>query len=142
SVDELQTTPASMMEKFANQLHIQGTFEKALKHYKEALRTQQTEREMLQDTLVQRMPTFAGAAVEGVPFVGPLLGEGVKATAEHFMDRRNNLQRNREAEILEDPIHELTRVFVDELNQFAESRVLLGSKRVKKRRVILFFDTF
>src|SRR5260221_10773480 len=39
SVDELQTTPASMMEKFANQLHIKGTFEKALKHYKEALRT-------------------------------------------------------------------------------------------------------
>ena len=58
------------------------------------------------------------------------------------MDRRYNVQKNRDAEILEDPIHELTRVFVDELNRLAESRVLLGSKRVKKRRVILFFDTF
>jgi tetratricopeptide (TPR) repeat protein len=142
TVDEIQTTPASMMEKFATQLHMQGAFGKALKQYKKVLRTQQTEQEMLQDTLVHKMPTFAGAAVEGVPFVGPLLGEGVKATAEHLMDRRNNLQRNRDAEILEDPIHELTRVFVYELNQLAESRVLLGSKRVKKRRVILFFDTF
>ena len=97
---------------------------------------------MLQDTLVQKMPAFAGAAVEGVPFVGPLLREGVKTTAEHLMDRRYNVQKNRDAEILEDPIHELTRVFVDELNRLAESRVLLGSKRVKKRRVILFFDTF
>ncbi len=93
TVDELQTTPASIMEKFAAQLHMQGAFEKALKHYKKGLRTQQTDRETLQDTLVQNMPIFAGATVEGVPFVGPLLGEGVKATAEHLMDRRNNVQK-------------------------------------------------
>ena len=142
TVDELQTTPASIMEKFATQLHMHGAFEKALKQYKKLLRTQQTEWEILPDTLAQRMPTFAGAAVEGVPFVGPLLGEGVKATAEHLLDRRNNLQRYRDAELLEDPVNELTRVFVDELNQLAESQVLLGSQRVKKFRVILFFDTF
>ncbi len=98
TVDELQTTPASIMEKFATQLHMHGAFEKALKQYKKMLRTQQIEWEMLPDTLAQRMPTFAGAAVEGVPFVGPLLGEGVKATAEHLLDRRNNLQRHRDAE--------------------------------------------
>ena len=142
TVDELQTTPASIMEKFAAQLHMQGAFEKALKHYKEALRTQHTDREMMPDTLVQSMPTFAGAAVEGVPFVGPLLGEGVKATAEHLLDKRYNFQKQRDAELLEDPVNELTRVFVDELNQLAKSRVLLGSQRVKKRRVIMFFDTF
>jgi len=142
TVDELQATPASMMEKFATQLHMQGAFVKALKHYKEVLRTQQTEQEMMQDTLVQRMPTFAGAAVEGIPFVGPLLGEGVKATAEHLLDRRYNYQRSKDAELLEDPIDNLTRAFVDELNQLAETQVLLGPHRVKKRRVILFFDTF
>lgn len=111
-VDELQTTPASIMEKFATQLHMQGAFEKALKHYKEALRTQQTEQETLQDSLVQRMPIFAGAAVEGFPFVGPLLGEGVKATAEHLLDRRNDIQRHKDAVLLEDPVHALTRAFV------------------------------
>ena len=31
TVDKLQTTPASIMEKFAAQLHMQGAFEKALK---------------------------------------------------------------------------------------------------------------
>lgn len=142
TVDELQTTSASIMEKFATQLHMQGAFSKALKHYKEALRIQQTEQEMLQDTFVQRVPTFAGAAVEGVPFVGPLLGEGVKATAEHLLDRRYKVQRHKDAELLEDPVNELTRVFVDELNQLVETRVLLGSGKVRNRRVILVFDTF
>src|SRR6266487_5737526 len=74
TVDELQTTPASIMEKFAAQLHMQGAFEKELNHYKKGLRTQQTEQETLQDSILQKMPAFAGAAVEGVPFVGPLLG--------------------------------------------------------------------
>src|SRR6266516_3461836 len=142
TVDELQTTPFSFMEKFATQLHIQGAFSKALKHYKEALRIQQTEQEMLQDTFVQRVPAFAGAAVEGVPFVGPLLGEGVKATAEHLLDRRYKVQRSRDIELMEDPGNELTQTFVDELNQLVDTRVLLGSGKVKNRRIILFFDTF
>ena len=142
TVDELQTTPASIMERFAIQLHMQGTFEKALKHYKKVLRTQQTEQETLQDTLVQKMPVFAGATVEGVPFVGPLLGEGVKATAEHLMDRRNNVKKRKEEEILEDPVNVLTRAFVDELNHIVATRVMLASGKIKHRRVVLFFDTF
>jgi tetratricopeptide (TPR) repeat protein len=142
TVDELQTTPASIMEKFATQLHMTGTFSKALKHYKEALRIQQTEQEMLQDTFVQRVPAFAGAAVEGVPFVGPLLGEGVKATAEHLLDRRSKVQRHKDAELVENPVHALTKAFVDELNQLVETRVLAGSGKVRNRRVILIFDTF
>jgi len=142
TVDELQTTPVSIMEKFATQLHMQGAFEKALRHYKEVLRTQQTEREMPHDTLVKRTPVFAGAAVEGVPFVGPLLGEGVKATAEHLLDRRYNVQRRRDVKLMEDPGNELTQTFVDELNQLVDTRVLLGSGKVKNRRIILFFDTF
>jgi tetratricopeptide (TPR) repeat protein len=141
-VDELQTTPVSIMEKFATKLHMQGAFEKALRHYKEVLRTQQTEREMPHDTLVKRTPAFAGAAVEGVPFVGPLLGEGVKATAEHLLDRRYDIQRRRDIELMEDPGNELTQTFVDELNQLVDTRVLLGSGKVKNRRIILFFDTF
>ena len=123
-------------------LFLREPFEKALKQYKKVLRTQQTEQETLQDTLVQKMPTFAGAAVEGVPFVGPLLGEGVKATAEHLMGRRNNVQKLKEAEILEDPVNVLTRAFVDKLNQIVDTRVMLASGKIKNRRVILFFDTF
>ena len=141
-VDDIQTTPASIMEKFASQLHMQHAFDKALKQYYKGLRTQQTEQETLQDTLVQKMPVFAGAAVEGVPFVGPLLGEGVKATAEHLMDRRTHIQKRKEAEMLEDPVNVLTRAFVDELNQIVATRVMLASGKIKNRRVILIFDTF
>src|SRR5215471_10275789 len=142
TVDDIQTTPASIMEKFAAQLHMLGAFDKALKHYKKALRTQQTEQETLQDTIVQKLPVFAGATVEGVPFVGPFLGEGVKATAEHLMDRRKNIQKRYDAELLEDPVSALTRAFVAELNQIVASRVMLASGKIRNRRVILFFDTF
>src|SRR5205085_798598 len=58
------------------------------------------------------------------------------------VDRRNNVQRHKDAELLEDPVNALTRAFVAELNQLAETQVLIGSRRYKKRRVILFFDTF
>jgi tetratricopeptide (TPR) repeat protein len=142
TVDELQTTPASIMEKFAAQLHLHGTFSKSLKHYKETLRIQQTEQEMLQDTFVQRVPTFAGAAVEGVPFVGPLLGEGVKATAEHLFDRHYKAQKHKDAELLEDPVQVLTQAFVDELNQLADMQVMTRSGKIRSRRVILICDTF
>jgi tetratricopeptide (TPR) repeat protein len=141
-VDELQPTPASIMEKFAAKLHIQGAFEKALRHYKKTLRTQPTELEMMQDSLIERMPTFAGAAVEGVPFVGPLLGEGAKATAEHFLDKNSSFLKREDVQLLEDPTFALTQAFIDELNQLADTRVLVGSGKVKYKRVILFFDTY
>jgi hypothetical protein len=96
----------------------------------------------MQDALLNRVPDFAGAAAEMVPLVGPLLREGAKATAGLYMDKRQKVQGHRDAEILEDPINELTRAFVNELNQLAETRVLLGSRRVKSLLVILFFDTF
>src|SRR5436190_18049296 len=44
-VDERQATSIGMMEKFAQQLHMTGEFETALKQYKEALRKRQVERE-------------------------------------------------------------------------------------------------
>src|SRR5450759_2302569 len=44
-VDEHQATPASIMEKFAEQLHVAGEFEKALRLYKDALRKLQTEQD-------------------------------------------------------------------------------------------------
>src|SRR5438876_2920397 len=69
-VDERQTTPTSFMEKFADQLHMKGEFEKAPKHDKEVLRKLQTERETTQDAVLSRVPDFAGAAAEMVPLVG------------------------------------------------------------------------
>lgn len=142
-VDEWQTTPASIMEKFAEQLHIEGKFEKALMQYKEVLWKRQTEPGTLQDTVVQKAPDFAGAAVEGIPFVGPLAREGVKVTAGHLMERYQTVQVDKDRERLENSIDDLTRAFVLELNQLTDTWVLLSAQRRKlQRRVILFFDAF
>src|SRR5579875_3186482 len=84
-VDERQFTPVEMMRKFAEQLSLTGSFEKALKQYRAALRTE-TEQETLQSTLLGKLPDFTGAAVEGVPMVGPLLREGVKTATGHLLE--------------------------------------------------------
>ena len=117
-VDERQTTPVSMMEKFADQLRMAGypltKFENELARYREALRKPQTQREAVREDFLREEPALAGSLVKDV------LKEGVK-----------------------DPIGDLTRVFVEELNHLAETEVTLGSDRTKRRlRVILFFDTF
>ena len=142
-VDERQITPASIMEKFADQLHISGDFGKALRQYKEALRKLQAEQETLQDRVLPMVPDFTGAAVEGVPFVGPVLREGVKATTGHLLERHHTIQQHRDKERLEDPVDDLTRAFVEGLNRLTNPQVTSGSLQAKRhRRVILFFDTF
>src|SRR5205085_8273645 len=141
-IDERQTTPVSMMEKFADQLQMKGEFDKALKRYKETLRKLQTDQEALQDAILHRAPDFASAAVEGVPIVGPLLREGVKVTTEFLSDKYYSAQERRDAEGLEDLLARLTRAFVEELNCLTDTQVTYGSNRTRRLRVILFFDTF
>jgi len=142
-VDERQITPASIMEKFADQLHLTGDFEKALRQYKEALNKLQAEQETLQDRVLPRVPDFTGAAVEGVPIAGPLLREGVKATTGHLLEKYHATHLHRDKERLEDPVDDLTRVFIEELNRLTGTQLTLSSQQAKRnRRVILFFDTF
>jgi tetratricopeptide (TPR) repeat protein len=142
-VDERQTTPTSLMEQFAAQLHIAGKFEKALRQYKEALRKRQGEPDTPQDTFSQRAPDFAGAAAEVIPFVGPLAREGVKVVAGHLLNTYHTVQAGKDKERLENSIEDLTRAFVLELNQLTDTQVSLRAQRVKRqRRVILLFDTF
>ena len=142
-VDERQATAISMMEHFAHQLHLTGTFGKALKRYKETVHTLQTERETLPHRLLQKTPDFAGAAVEGVPIAGPILREGVKATTAHLLSEHRHVLASGDAEQLEDPLPDLTQAFIKELNQLSDTRVTLRAHQGKRqRRVILFFDTF
>jgi tetratricopeptide (TPR) repeat protein len=141
SVDERQATAASMMEKFAAQLQMRNSFKRALARYKDAVHRLQAEQETMQDAVLQRAPDFAGAAVEGVPFVGPLLRESVKVTTEHVL-HSYGLGR-RVPERLEDPIGELTAAFVAELNRLADTQVALSGQWTRRRhRILLFFDTF
>ncbi len=142
-VDERQTTPVSIMEQFADQLHLVGDFGKALKQYKELVRKLQTEQETLQTTLLHRAPDFAGAAIEGVPLVGPILREGVKVTAGHLIERYQAGQLQKDIEHLYDPLENLTKTFIAELNRMADTQVMLSAKWLRReRRVLLCFDTF
>jgi tetratricopeptide (TPR) repeat protein len=142
-VDERQITPASIMAKFAEQLRLTGDFEKALRLYREALHKLQDEQETIQGQVLQRAPDFTGAAVEGVPIVGPILREGVKASTDHLLKKYHMIQHRRENERLEDPVNDLTHAFVGELNRLTDAQIFVSSLRSKRhRRVILFFDTF
>lgn len=142
-VDERQSTPVSIMAKFADQLRLTGDFEKALKQYREALHKLQDDQETIQSQLMQRTPDFTGAAVEGVPIVGPILREGVKAGTDHLLKKYQTTQHHRKNEWLEDPVNDLTHAFVEELNRLTSTQVSVSSLRIKRhRRVILFFDTF
>ncbi len=142
-VDEHQITPSSIMGKFADQLYITGDFEKALRQYTEALRKLQVEQETMQDTVLRKAPDFTGAAAEGVPIIGPILREGVRATTEHLLEKYHTIQVRRDKERLENPIDDLTRAFVKELNRLSDTQITSSSLSTKRhRQVLLFFDTF
>jgi tetratricopeptide (TPR) repeat protein len=142
-VDERQSTPVSIMEHFASQLHMTGAFEKALKQYKEALRHQQKEQETFRDTLLQTTPDVAGAVIEGIPLAGPLLREGTKIASTHLLKGYHASQTQRSAEFLEHSIDELTTAFVIELNHLADANVTLSATGQKRQRcIVLFLDTF
>ena len=141
-VDERQATPASMMEKFTAQLHMHHEFSRAITRYKEALHKLQDEQETMQDAVLQRAPDFAGAAVEGVPIIGPLLREGLKMTTSQVLDRYHTGQAHLVSIRLEDPIRDLTNAFVTELNRLAESLVTTSERTKRRHRILLLFDTF
>ena len=142
-VDERQITPVSIMERLADQLHMSGRFLKALTDFKETLRKLQTHRETTQGTISHKLPNFTGAAVEGIPIIGPILREGIKETTGYLLEEYYNVQARRDEERLEDPIGKLTKAFISELNSLADDKVISISHQAKReRRIILFFDTF
>ncbi len=140
-VDERQATPANMMEKLADQLHMAG-FKKALARYRLAVRRQQSEEETIDDAVLRHAPDLAGAAVEGIPFVGPILGQSVKIAAAHMAKEYRAAQAHDDADRLDHPIADLTNTFINELNQLADTFVSLEGGIRRRRRVLLFFDTF
>jgi hypothetical protein len=132
-----------MMEKFADQLQMRSDFRKALLGYKDALRKLHVEQETMQDAVLQRAPDFAGAAVEGVPVFGPLLREGLKMTTDRALYAYRTNQAYRDIERLEDPIGDLTKAFITDLNKLADAQVTLNTLGTKRQhRIVLFFDTF
>ena len=137
-VNERQLTPANVMETLAGQLDLKGEFEKALAHYKEALRKLYGEREQEQETLGRKATAFlAGSVTKNVPLVGDLLSQGAEQVSELIWDEVQYRQRLKDARRLENPLQDLTDGFITELNKLAERQ---GSRSIW--RVLLCFDTF
>ncbi len=141
-VDERHTTLIRIMEQFAYQLHLSGAFAHAMKQYKEALRQQSAERGTVHETLLQRGPDAAGAVVEWIPIVGPLLREGAKITTAHLASEYHRSQIHKDTERLDRSLENLTKAFIADLNHLADGKVTLSSRKRRWRRVILCFDTF
>jgi len=143
-VNERQTTPADIMEKFAEQLSLKGDFEKALNQYKETLHRVQSEREAAREALLRQATTdVAGSLAKTVPVMGGVLETVAGSTVEYIWEEIHYRQRRKDAERLEDPGRDLTRNFVKELNLVADASVTVGLNRIRRqRRVVLFFDTF
>ena len=132
-VDHQYLTPDAMMEKIAEQLNIQGEFEKTLGHYKEAVRKQQEEQKMAREAILRKFTTDAAASVAKaipIPILSEVIGEEIGTVAGYFYDELSFQQKRRDAKRLENPIKDLTKSFVRELN------------RRNTHRTILFFDTF
>ncbi len=143
-VDERQTTPASIIEKFSDQLPVASDFEKALRQYKEVLHKLQDEREAAREAILRKTTAdITGAVVKDVPIIGGILQEGVGAATGYLFDEIRYRQMLKDAERQEDPVGDLTKAFVTELNRLTETYVPVGSARSKRLlRVIPFFDTF
>lgn len=147
-VDEGQVTPASIMEKFAQQLAEKGhpiaKFTKELSRYNESLRKLRAEHEISRGSFFQKIGSnLVGSAVKELPVVGGFLEKATGPIIEYFLDERRYRQALADAQRLEDRIGNLTKVFIDELKRLTNTQVTLEANGAKRRlRVFLFFDTF
>lgn len=145
-VDERQSTPVSIMERFADQLSEGGypltSFEKALIHHKETLHRQWSERQAEQDTNFHEAVDLVGSVAEDLVPGGKILHKGANIALDLYMKEQRSRQMRKDAGWLENPIGELTQKFVDGLNALTDT-MTPGPNRLKRRlRVLLFFDTF
>ncbi len=149
-VNERQTTPASVMERFADQFREQGhplkKFEEALTRYKEALRRMQATSAGFhdeQELFIREVVDTAGTLMDDLPFGGGVIHKGTTILSDLVLEKGRTRQFLKDAARLEDPLGDLTHAFVKDLNQLADTPIAPnGSWSKRARRVVLFFDTF
>ena len=147
-VDERQATPASIMEKFAEQLRIAGyplvDFEKALDTYVDSLRNLRTRQDM-QRAILTQSNKFEPANIlsrEKLNF-RENLREKISSIAQNYEIGYLSRQLFKDFERIEDPISELTSTFIKDLTRLADTTVVQSHQHANHpRRVVLFFDTF
>ncbi|MFL5665066.1 MAG: hypothetical protein ACJ8BW_27515 [Ktedonobacteraceae bacterium] len=139
-VDEWPITPAHLMERVAAQLRSAGAplvaFERTIARHKEAMRSQQEEREAAQTAFLRQVPHLPGDGVRGEPVIGSLYAAVAEEARASYWGEHRSLRSSRT-----DVLDELTRAFVEDLNWLTATQVLYPSYRSRRGlRVILFFD--
>ena len=143
-VDERQVSIFAMLEALADQLRLRREFKKARASYRAAAQhIYNNEQDSSQDAVLQHAPDLAGAILEGIPFIGPAVGAGVKIAAEQAVRSHQENAKRQALNDLSDPLRALTRAFLVELNRLADTLVTVTERGGKRhRRVLLFFDDY
>lgn len=143
-VNEHQTVEISIMDKFAEQLQLEGDFEKLLASYKETLRKLQIERNVTGEPFWRKATTdITSSIVKEVPIVGSILEKGTELGIGYALDEIHYHSQINSLNKLERLTEDLTKAFVKDLNRITETSVTLPSNRSKRQqRILLFFDTF
>ena len=137
-VDERQPTPINIMECFAGQLRVEGKFVKSLERYKEALRQARNEQETANENMLRKAAGFASSTIKNLPLpgIGQLAGEGAELLGEYALDQWHYRRINENIKALENPLEDVTKSFIDELNKLAETQVTLPLDQAKRARRI------
>lgn len=112
------------MEKLAQQLSIGGRFRKELEHYKSTLQKVRQEQESTRDARLRRLADITTSTIKElpIPVVNSLVGKGAEIAAEHALEKLQHRQLLQDAKRLENPLENVTKVFVDELNSLADGQ--------------------
>lgn len=139
-VDGRQGFPTDIMERCAAQLRLAGAplaaFEQVLTRYRQTAQHRQPEQAVARAAFLREVAAQAGSKVMSEPLLGGLYAAVASEASASFWPAG-------EAGRLDDPLGDLTRAFVDDLNWLTTTQAPFHPHGTARgRRVILFFDTF
>ncbi|MDQ2887563.1 MAG: tetratricopeptide repeat protein [Chloroflexota bacterium] len=138
-VDARFFSPADLMERCAAQLRLAGAplaaFEQVAARYKQALQPRHDEQTVARAAFLREVATLTEAKVMDESLMAGLYEPVAREANASFRSQRSISHSVGEARTLHDPLDDLTRAFVDDLNWLTTA-----SSYRAERRVILFFD--
>ncbi|MDQ2907666.1 MAG: ATP-binding protein [Chloroflexota bacterium] len=139
-VDEPFFSPADLMERCAAQLRLAGVplaaFEQVAARYKQALQPRHDEQTVARAAFLREVAALTEAKMMDASVVGGMYETVAREANASFGSSASHPVG--ETGPLHDPLDDLTRAFVDDLNWLTTA----SSQRTGRgRRVILFFDT-
>ncbi|MDQ2906393.1 MAG: tetratricopeptide repeat protein [Chloroflexota bacterium] len=141
-VDERFFTPADLMERCAAQLRLAGAplaaFEQVAARYTQTLQPRHDEQTVARAAFSREVAALTEAKMMDASVVGGMYEAVAREANASFGNQHSASHPVGETGLLHDPLEDLIRAFVDDLNWLTTA----SSQRTGRgRRVILFFDT-